>query len=237
MIRKAEERNVRASAIAIDFDGTIVESVGIKDMAFDELFAKYPKQREAIRRYHLAHNATVRFDKFRHIVENILGMRYAPEMEEELAARFSQLVLNRIIECPYVRGAREFLEHYCGNVPIYVVSVTPAAEFEQILAARDLAKYFARVYTVPWKKSDALNDIISRESASPEAVIFIGDSYEDYKAARSAGTRFIGRNSGKSFRGATIKMIDGLDEIVGYIIAERKPAADCAKSARRGGRR
>ncbi len=69
-------------AIILDFDGTIVESVGIKDQAFEALFDQYPEHFDEIMQYHLAHNATIRFDKFKFIAENILHINYTDQLSE-----------------------------------------------------------------------------------------------------------------------------------------------------------
>ena len=63
--------------ILLDFDGVIIESVGIKDEAFEKLYQNYPKHLTQIMEYHLSHNATIRFIKFRYIVENILNEPYS----------------------------------------------------------------------------------------------------------------------------------------------------------------
>ena len=68
--------------IVLDFDGVIVESVGIKTEAFRELFRDSP-QVEEIYQYHLANNALSRFEKFPYICENILGRKYTEEMGME----------------------------------------------------------------------------------------------------------------------------------------------------------
>ena len=102
---------MKFKTIILDFDGTIVESVGIKDQAFRELFRGYPECLDRIMDYHLAHNATIRYDKFQYITENILGQVYTEEAKQRLSGQFSDLVFERIVNCPYVNGARDFLEY------------------------------------------------------------------------------------------------------------------------------
>ncbi len=188
---------VKFKVIVLDFDGTIVESVGIKDKAFQSLFADYPDHLEAIMTYHLAHNTTVRFDKFRYITENILKQEYSAVLEAMLSRRFSNLVFQRIVECPYVNGALEFLDYFSGILPLYLVSMTPHTELESILAARQLRGYFKDVYSAAWKKANALEDILRREGLKPEEAVYIGDAHEDFIVAQEKGIPFVGRDSGK----------------------------------------
>jgi phosphoglycolate phosphatase-like HAD superfamily hydrolase len=204
--------------IILDFDGTIIESVGIKDRAFRELFKDYPDHLDEIMAYHLSHNATVRFEKFRHITENILKKEYTDHIARDLSDRFSKLVFQRIVECPYVPGAEDFLEYFQDKVSLYLISISPAEEFEKILQARDLKKYFKGIYTVPWIKTDAIKDILQNERISPEEAVFIGDSFEDYLAANEIGIFFLGRNSGKPFQGADTQVFENMSSIKRFII-------------------
>lgn len=199
--------------LILDFDGTIVESVGIKDRAFRVLFQEYGDRIDEIMRYHLAHNATIRFDKFRHITENILKKKYTGATERELSERFSHLVFQNIVDCPFVDGAVEFLDFFARKIPLYLATVSPPDELDRILDARRIKWYFKKVYTFPWSKEAALRDILSCERLSSAEAVFIGDSFEDYEAARAAGIAFIGRTSGKSFGGAAAPVYKNLAEI------------------------
>lgn len=208
---------MRFKVILFDFDGVLVESVGIKDRAFETLFKEYPEHLEEIMDYHLSNNATVRFEKFRYITENILGKRYDEETEKRLSKKFSSLVFRGIVDCPYVLGAKEILDSYWDKIPLYIASVSPADELDEILAARKLMKYFKKIYAVPWIKTDAIRDIMDREDVSPEDVVFVGDSYEDFKSARLTGIFFIGRDSGKSFHGARIPIFKDMFEVRDFL--------------------
>ena len=74
----------KLKVIALDFDGTLVESNEIKDKAFDSIFSKWPEHREAMMQWHLANNAIDRQEKFRYFVEVILGKYGHVELIEKL---------------------------------------------------------------------------------------------------------------------------------------------------------
>jgi phosphoglycolate phosphatase len=204
--------------IILDFDGTIVESVGIKDAAFRELFKEYPWLLDDIMDYHLSQNATIRFEKFRHITENILKKQYTEEIAADLSDRFSQMVFQRIVSCAYVPGALDFMRYFQNKIPLFMISISPSDELERILRARNLKKYFKRIYADPWTKTDAIKDILSLERLSSTEAVFIGDSQEDCKASSETGVFFIGRDSGKSFHGADIQLSRNMLEIKRIII-------------------
>jgi phosphoglycolate phosphatase-like HAD superfamily hydrolase len=183
--------------IMLDFDGVLVESVGIKDRAFKELFSVYPEFLDEILTYHLSHNAVVRYDKFQYIFEKILKKEYTNEIKDDFCQRYSQYVVKNVIACPSVNGAEEFLSYFSPQMPLYIISVNPKEELKQIINARGWGKYFKDIYPFLWKKSDAMKDILSTEGLQANQVVYIGDSPEDYSSAREAGVPFIGCLSSK----------------------------------------
>ena len=204
--------------IILDFDGTIVESVGIKDAAFKALFGNFPEHLDEIMSYHLFNNATIRFEKFEHIYRNILRLPYTPEIRQWLSKEFSRLVFEKIITCPFVPGAVDFLEYFQKITGLYLISVSPEKELNNILTARNLTRYFKKVYSFEWKKPDAISDILQLEGISPEYAIFMGDTYEDSCSAKKSNVFFIGRDSGKPFENINFPIFKDLVEIKKYLM-------------------
>ena len=196
-------------AIILDFDGVILESNAIKDRAFKAVYRKYPQQLKKIMAYHSSHPTTIRFAKFEYIAKNILGQEYTKSEAEKLRRDFAEFVFSEIRQCPFVTGAREFLNYFHGKIPLYIVSINPYRELQDIMQTRRLKKYFKKVYCDPWRKRDALKDILKREGIFGKEAIFIGDQQGDYTAAKKAGVLFIGRGR-KTFRGLKVKAFKNL---------------------------
>ncbi len=201
---------MKFKAIILDFDGTIVESVGIKDRAFARLFMSYPESLDEILKYHLSNNAIIRYDKFRHIYNNILKKEYNEDIGKSLGAEFSDLIFQSILECPFVGGAEDFLKHFSNTSSLYLASISPEDELSRILSARRLTRYFSRVYAYPWIKTDVIKNIIAGEGLKTDEVLLIGDSFEDFAAADTTGISFIGRDSGKKFPTAAFPLFKDL---------------------------
>lgn len=211
---------MRFKTIILDFDGTIVESVGIKDSAFKEIFKDYPQHLDEIMHYHLSHNATIRYEKFKYITENILGRSYNIAIEQTLSDKFSSYVLGAIKKCPYVKGVKDFLDYYYKKASLYMASITPSHELDEIINFRDVKKYFKKIYAYPWTKTKVIKDVIDTESISKDEVLFIGDAFEDYMAARETGVFFIGRDSNKPFGDADIPVCKDFIGIKNHITKE-----------------
>ena len=203
--------------VILDFDGVIVESLGIKTQAFRDLFSDYPQHLDQIMSYHLAHNAISRYIKFEYIVTNILDEAYDAKRKKELGARFSKLVCQKVIECPYVAGAEEFLQFFSSKVPLYLASASPQEELKVITKARGIDRYFKGIYGTPWEKPDVIRKVLLEEKVVPEEAIYIGDSKEDYAVAQKTGVPFIGRINEESFDNLGIPVYQDLFGIKGYL--------------------
>lgn len=183
-------------AIIFDFDGVILESALIKTDAFAEVVRDYPKeQAEEFVQYHMTHMGISRHVKFRYFIEEILHETYNDDKEKALAAKFSDIVFEKVMHCDFVPGAREFLEQSYQEYDLYIATGTPEEEIRQILNGRDLTKFFKGVYGTPGKKEDIVDNIMKTNRYSPREVIFVGDADTDLKAAGKNEVYFVGRNT------------------------------------------
>jgi len=185
----------KLKVLVFDFDGTLVESNKIKDNAFYSIFGEWPEHRDAMMKWHLANNTTVRQDKFRYFVEVILGQQGDYELIEKLTKRFSELSYQAIVDCSMVDGAQEFLDTFRNKVQMLLVSATPHNELKKILKARLLTRYFKEIQGGPINKLEVLKKVISAKKISPDEMLYFGDSPEDLQAAKTLGCHFIGRKS------------------------------------------
>ncbi len=176
-------------AAVFDFDGVIAESTEIKTEAFRRLFDGDERAVD----YHEANMGVSRYDKFRHITTEILGRSYTPEDERRLGERFSELVVDEVVSCPLVPGARDLLERLAGELPQFVASATPEEEVRRIVELRGLDALFRGVYGTPSTKGEILRRIVSEWQFEPTEVLMVGDASSDLQGAREAGVRFVGR--------------------------------------------
>ncbi len=183
----------KLQAIFFDFDGVILESVDIKGWAFGKLFEEYPDKVQDIVAFHHANGGMSRFDKFRHIYDSILGLPLSQEHFRCLCDEFSRLVYERVLACPFVPGALEFLKEHHKKIPLYIVSGTPDVEIKKIVNARGLAGYFHGVYGSPTPKGSWVKIILDEASYDPRKTVFVGDAMSDYEAARENAVFFIAR--------------------------------------------
>lgn len=188
------KRPVRA--IVFDFDGVILESADVKTNAFVDLFAEHgPDFVAGVRAHHLANLGISRFKKFAWIYENLLGRPITEAESAELGRRFGDLALTRVLEAPFVTGAREALAELDGSLPMFVASGTPQDELDLIVDRRGLRACFREVWGAPAEKPAILRDLMQRHGLRPDEIVFVGDGMSDYKAARAAEVEFLARDT------------------------------------------
>ena len=183
-------------AIIFDFDGVLVESVDIKTKAFAKLFESEGEDIvEKVVDYHLKNTGVSRFEKIRYIYQNMLKRDLSEETFADLCHRFSHLVVDEVVNAPYVKGAKEFLDSYYNEYSCFVASATPQDEMEEIIKRRQMQGYFKGIYGSPKKKGDIVREIlvVYTSTLSPQSSVYVGDAMSDYLAAKDNAVNFIAR--------------------------------------------
>ncbi|HVS84973.1 MAG TPA: HAD-IA family hydrolase [Gaiellaceae bacterium] len=181
-------------ALALDFDGVVVESVELKNRAFGELFREtHPDKVEAVIALHKANMGVSRYEKFPRIYAEVLGEPFPEGESERLDRALTALVYEGVVACEFVPGARELIERRSREVPVFVASATPEEEVRSLVEARGLAPFVTAAYGSPARKADSLRRIAAEAGCATADVLFVGDTTSDQRAAREAGVVFVGR--------------------------------------------
>lgn len=185
-----------AAGVIFDFDGVILESVKVKTDAFKELFRDYPQHQEAIVAYHENNLGISRYHKFAWIYQELLGTMLSPSEEKRLGQQFSDIVLEKLLACPFVPGTIELLEELKRlRIPAFIASGTPQGELEWLVQRRGLASYFQEVWGSPAEKPEIIERLIAQYELDRNHLYFIGDGLSDYIATKATGIQFIGRKT------------------------------------------
>src|SRR5215213_162182 len=183
----------RFKGIIFDFDGVILESVHVKARAFRRLFDAYPEHQDRIVQLHLQQGGLSRYEKFRRIYADFLQLPLSDEEMVRLDTAFGALVDEEMRTCPFVPGAREFIQRRAAECPLFVASGTPQGELRGNVATRGLSPYFTGVYGSPPRKPEIIATVLQQVGAAPSELLLIGDTMPDYEAAVATGVSFAGR--------------------------------------------
>jgi len=203
--------------IIFDFDGVIAESVQVKTDAFASVYEQYGDNIvKKVIEHHEANGGMSRFEKIKLYHESFLNKAITNEEIEELANQFSKLVVQKVIDSPYVLGALEYIQKCSTKYNLFISTGTPTNEMKQILVSKGIDKYFSEVYGSPDKKSAHILKIISKYNYHPNELIFYGDANTDIDAAEQASIPFVlirniyNTNMVKGFKGQIISNFNNM---------------------------
>ena len=209
--------------IIFDFDGVIAESVQVKSDAFAELYKPYGTDvMKKVFNHHEANGGMSRYEKLKIYHESFLNKTISEEKITALAEQFSELVVNKVIDCPYVPGALDFIQKSYNQCRLFISTGTPTEEIKLIIAGRGISQYFSDVFGSPEKKIDHIKKIIYKYGLKREEILFFGDSNSDIDAAFFNNVPFIlrlhklNKNYFVQYTGKIIKNFKNLDSDILY---------------------
>ena len=119
--------------IFFDFDGVIVESVNVKTEAYRELYNNYGIDiANKVVKHHRANGGISRYDKFKIYHNKYLQKKIDDKEVKELSSKFSEIVLQGVIDAPEVAGSHDFLHEFKDNFNMFVITGTPTEESKNI---------------------------------------------------------------------------------------------------------
>lgn len=177
-------------AVVFDFDGTIVDSIGVKGECFSAVFARFGAPcAEYAARFHSENPGVNRVPKIRQIASD-LGLAFSDDDVDQVAREFGKLAEDRVVTCDPIPGAIEVLERLFDLIPLFLSSATPQDELEVIVKRRDLRRFFRRVDGYPTPKTEAIIRAGHDVSCDVSEVLMVGDSVADQRAAEVVGSSF-----------------------------------------------
>jgi len=201
--------------VVFDFDGVLVDSVGVKNDAMRNLFSDFGddfskeifeyQQKSGSNRHETAQYAK---DKL-----NVSDIDFV----EKYAENYTRNVRWQIARMPLNNGGDSTLMSLIKDLPVYISSGTPEKELIDILRDKCMKHMFKETYGSPDRKEDHFERILKEENVKPENVLFIGDMPSDYEVAKRVGVEFLGYSFYDLESNPEVKTIDSLMEIVSYI--------------------
>jgi phosphoglycolate phosphatase-like HAD superfamily hydrolase len=180
--------------VLFDFDGTLIDANELKEEAFARLFENEGAAvREQALRFAARHGGISRYRMIPIFGRELLGRAYSEQEVNALADRYSELVMEEILDAPFMPGAEAALRLVRqSGVPAFVVSGTPEGELRRVVERRGLAGFFKGVFGSPRSKEEIIFGVLERWGIAPSSCLFVGDAIKDFVAARETGVNFLG---------------------------------------------
>jgi phosphoglycolate phosphatase-like HAD superfamily hydrolase len=185
--------------ILFDFDGVILDSLSVKDDGFKQIFSNFNNDDvEKLIDYHHLNGGISRFEKINYFFEKILGKNISSEDVQEYADNFSSIMKQYLVDPnKIITDSFKFIDKNYKKYNLHIVSGSEQNELRWLCNYLDLEKYFITINGSPTPKSELVATLIKDFNYSFDECVLIGDSLNDYEAAKKNNINFLGYNNTK----------------------------------------
>lgn len=183
--------------ILFDFDGVILDSMPVRDYGFRKIFESFDESLvEKLIAYHNLNGGLSRYVKIKYFYEELLNEKITEEKVMELAEKFSKIMKSELIKKKYlIKQTVNFLEKDSSKYNLHIVSGSDGNELRFLCNELDLKKYFLSVDGSPTPKNTLVENVLNLNNYNKNETILIGDSINDYEAAKINNIDFYGYNN------------------------------------------
>jgi phosphoglycolate phosphatase-like HAD superfamily hydrolase len=200
--------------IIFDFDGVLVDSVDIKGQVFCKMYEQHGEEiAQAVYRYHMANGGVTRNEKFKHFSRIFFNKELEAESLGQMCHEFSELVTQKVVNAPFIKGAKEFLEHNYKSIRFHVASATPTDELLEIMQKKNMCHYFKSIKGGPANKTNNIKDIINEYRNNSFEVLMVGDAKTDFDGAQNNGIDFMGVGNDSYLKNNCPYMVEDLTQL------------------------
>jgi phosphoglycolate phosphatase-like HAD superfamily hydrolase len=180
-----------------DFDGVILDSMKIRDWGFSEIFKNFDKNEvEKLISYHNLNGGLSRYVKIRHFYEKILGKEINEERVLEYADKFSVLMKKELINPKnLILESVLFIKENYNKYNFHIVSGSDQNELRFLCRELKIEKYFTTINGSPTPKNKLVKDLLLLYKYDLQKTCLIGDSFNDYEAAKINNISFLAYNN------------------------------------------
>ena len=180
-----------------DFDGVILNSMEIRDWGFKEIFKDFKKvEVEKLIDYHNLNGGLSRYVKIRYFYEKVLRIDVTEEEVMKYANIFSILMKKELVNKKYIiQDSLKFIKDNYKKYCFHIVSGSDQDELRYLCKELNIAKYFLSINGSPTPKNKLVKDLLFKEGYDIDSTCLIGDSINDFEAAKKNRILFMGFNN------------------------------------------
>jgi len=201
--------------IIFDFDGVILDSVPVKTEAFRKLFQEYPKEiTDKFIEFHLKNGGVSRYEKIRYFFEGLLNKKINEEKILYFAKKYSELTKQELANEKYlIKDSIDFIKKNYKKYNMHIASGADENDLKYICDKLELTKYFVSINGSPTKKSEIIKSILESNDYKKSETVMIGDSINDFEAAKESGIEFYGYNNDNLIKKTYLHSINNIKVI------------------------
>ncbi|WP_447643055.1 MULTISPECIES: HAD family hydrolase [Chitinophagaceae] len=180
-----------------DFDGVIMDSNSIRSHGFEYVLDGYPiNEVRQLLKFHHENGGLSRYVKFRYFFEEIRNEHLSEGQLAGLCSEFSKIMLEKLIDKNLlIKETVDFIQNNYSRYKMHVVSGSDEQELKIICQQLHLDRYFKSIHGSPVPKKELVRDLMKRYPEERLNTVLVGDSINDYEAAKENNLRFYGYNN------------------------------------------
>ena len=180
MFKSKEQKNY-VKNIIFDFDGVILDSVKLKNKAFQKIVECYqPSIRKKFLKFHNNNLGISRKVKLKYL-EKILSDD-DKHYDAKTSKKLDKILSSNLKKASLIPGIISFLKKNKG-LNLFISSGTPEAYLKKKCLEKNIYKYFKRIMGTPRSKNQHILDLKNKFIINKNNTIFFGDSMTDLKVA------------------------------------------------------
>jgi HAD superfamily hydrolase (TIGR01549 family) len=177
-----------------DFDGVIVDSNSVRELGFRRVFEHFDKDSvEKLLQYHNENGGLSRYVKIKYFFKNILHQNITQNSIFEYANAFSEIMKLELINKKYIiQETLDFITDKGNNFDNHIVSGSDQEELRFLCQKLGVYDFFITINGSPTPKKELVKNIMRNYGYESRLMALIGDSINDYEAARVNEIDFFG---------------------------------------------
>lgn len=184
-------------SIIWDFDGVILNSNAVRDMGFSMTLKDFPEdQVSALLAYHVKNGGLSRYHKFRYFFEVIRKEKATDEQILEYASAFKEIMLKHLCNPNLlINETINFIRENYDKYVFHIASGSDEMELNKICKSLKIDHYFKSINGSPTPKNELVKNILIANKFDTIEYSLIGDSINDFEAAKINEITFFGFNN------------------------------------------
>jgi len=200
--------------ILFDFDGVLIDSMPIRNDGFKTIFEDFNIHHvQELSEYHNKNGGLSRYHKIEYFFNNILKKEISKEKVNEYASSFSKIMKKKLNNKDLLIDVSiDFVKKNFNTYNFHIVSGSDQEELIFLCKKLSISKYFKSIHGSPTTKSTLIKNLIYKYNYQNSSTALIGDSINDYDAAKLNNISFYAFNN-ESLRPISNMYIENFSEI------------------------
>lgn len=192
-----------------DFDGVLMDSNAIREHGFKKVLASFPKKHvDNLLDFHRKNGGLSRYVKFRYFIEECLKETASDDDIKMYADSFSVIMQDLLVDKKLlIPETLNYVKENYHKLPMHIVSGSDQTELRSLCEQLDISKYFMSISGSPITKSILVTNVLNNCLIERDRVVLIGDSINDYDAAKANGIKFSAYNNKSLEQFSDLKII------------------------------